>query len=142
VDIGCVKRVTRETIGLFAGIHQVSLTQAIAAQDDQEAWEESGAEVFATHFVDLLAGISKSPSNRASEMDVVVEMDAEKSPQETADALETELLTEDHESAIEFVITRPQKSVVTPRPSREENQTAYANMLLEAEMAGVSLLPN
>jgi len=53
-----LKRVKRETEGLFAGIFPISLTRAIEAQDDPEQWVASGAEVFSQSLVELLEEIS------------------------------------------------------------------------------------
>jgi hypothetical protein len=55
-----VKRVHRETEGLFAGLFPISLTNAIAAKDDRGLWELSGAEEFAHDLVDMLTDMSAS----------------------------------------------------------------------------------
>ncbi|MGR3661844.1 MAG: dynamin family protein [Paracoccaceae bacterium] len=55
-----VKRVQRETDGLFAGLFPISLTNAIAAKDDRGLWELSGAEEFAHDLVDMLSDMSAS----------------------------------------------------------------------------------
>lgn len=55
-----MKRVERETDGLFSSILPISLTEAIAGRTDQARWEESGAEAFTQTFIDLIHGISKS----------------------------------------------------------------------------------
>jgi len=47
-------RVRRETEGLFFDLFPVSLTEAIAAGEDREIWESSGAEPFVKCLVDLL----------------------------------------------------------------------------------------
>jgi len=49
-----LKRVRRETEGLFADCFPISLTQALAAKDNREQWEESGAEAFMERLVELL----------------------------------------------------------------------------------------
>ena len=49
-----LKRVRRETEGLFAGLFPISLTQAMGAQDDGEQWENSGAEEFSAKLIDLI----------------------------------------------------------------------------------------
>ncbi len=41
-----VKRVARETEGLFKGLFPISLTRALAADGDAEKWTASGAEAF------------------------------------------------------------------------------------------------
>ncbi len=47
-------RVRHETAGQFAGIFPISLTQALASQDDPEGWADSGAEPFIAHLVDVI----------------------------------------------------------------------------------------
>lgn len=49
-----LRRVRRETEGLFADCFPVSLTMAAAADDDPDKWEESGAEPFMTRLLQLL----------------------------------------------------------------------------------------
>jgi len=49
-----MKRVKRETRGLFHKVFPVSLTQALAAGEDNLTWEKSGAEPFVKCLVDLL----------------------------------------------------------------------------------------
>jgi len=49
-----LRRVERETEGLFAAVYPVALLQAIAGRNDWEAWTESGAEAFSQGFVSLL----------------------------------------------------------------------------------------
>ncbi|MEL7344825.1 MAG: GTPase [Pseudomonadota bacterium] len=49
-----VKRVERETQGLFAGLYPVSLLDAIAAQDDREKWEASGADAFTQALIEMI----------------------------------------------------------------------------------------
>jgi hypothetical protein len=49
-----LRRVRRETEGLFADCFPVSLTIAAAADDDPDKWEESGAEPFMTRLLQLL----------------------------------------------------------------------------------------
>ncbi|PWE31394.1 hypothetical protein DDZ14_12835 [Maritimibacter sp. 55A14] len=49
-----LRRVRHETDGLFGGYFPISLTQAIAAKDDREEWERSGAEAFMERLVELL----------------------------------------------------------------------------------------
>ncbi len=54
------KRVRRETQGLFAEVFPISLTQAVAATDDREQWEQSGAEAFSLSLIDLLQKLNES----------------------------------------------------------------------------------
>ncbi len=53
-----VKRVGRETDGLFKALFPISLTQALAAGDDPEKWNVSGAEAFSDALMELLNEIS------------------------------------------------------------------------------------
>lgn len=55
-----VKRARRETKDMFADIFPISLTRAIAAQDDREQWERSGAHEFFQGLVTLLHELSAS----------------------------------------------------------------------------------
>jgi GTP-binding protein EngB required for normal cell division len=52
-----VARVKKETQGEFSAIFPVSLTDALAAGEDRDAWVASGAENFTQHLVDLLITI-------------------------------------------------------------------------------------
>ena len=54
-----VKRVRRETQGLFAGLFPISLTEALAGHDDRNLWEMSGAEAFTQCLVDLTHDLSQ-----------------------------------------------------------------------------------
>jgi hypothetical protein len=49
-----LRRVRRETEGLFADCFPVSLTMAAAADDDPDKWEASGAEPFMARLLQLL----------------------------------------------------------------------------------------
>lgn len=51
-----LRRVRRETDGLFAEVLPISLLQALEAGEDREIWEASGAERFTTKLVELLHG--------------------------------------------------------------------------------------
>ena len=52
-----MKRVTRETDGLFADRLPISLTQALVGRDDPQMWESSGAEAFTARFIELLQSL-------------------------------------------------------------------------------------
>lgn len=52
-----LRRIRNETEGLFAGIHPISLTEAVEGRNDWELWQNSGAEAFSQAFVDLLNGL-------------------------------------------------------------------------------------
>lgn len=49
-----VRRVEKETEGEFAAVFPISLTDAIAAGDDRDAWAASGAENFTKFLIDLI----------------------------------------------------------------------------------------
>lgn len=53
-----MKRVDRETRGLFRALFPISLTRAIAAAGDPEKWESSGAGPFRAALVNLLEEIA------------------------------------------------------------------------------------
>ncbi len=53
-----VKRVSRETDGMFGGTFPVSLLQAIQAGEDYDKWEASGAGPFTTHLIDVIEKLS------------------------------------------------------------------------------------
>ena len=57
-----VKRVGRETDGLFKELFPISLTQALSAGDDPEKWSSSGAEAFSNALIELLNGLSDGGS--------------------------------------------------------------------------------
>ncbi len=62
-----MKRVERETKGLFAARLPISLTEAIAAGTDRDAWERSGAEAFTQRFVDLIHELARELGHPAEE---------------------------------------------------------------------------
>ena len=49
-----LKRVQKEAGDLFEAIYPVSLTEALAAEEDAGLWDASGAAAFVEHLVDLL----------------------------------------------------------------------------------------
>ncbi len=53
-----VKRVARETVGLFYDLFPISLTQALAAKEDAEKWESSGAAGFMEALEELIQEIA------------------------------------------------------------------------------------
>lgn len=54
-----IKRVTRETDGQFSGIYPVSLLQAIAAGEDQDKWDASGAGPFVHRLIETIEKLTK-----------------------------------------------------------------------------------
>ena len=53
-----LRRVKSETDGLFRGVFPVSLTQAMGAGDDIEAWNASGAEEFTQALLEIVLGVN------------------------------------------------------------------------------------
>ncbi len=66
-------RVTSETEGLFRAVFPISMTQAIAATGDAEAWEASGAAAFADHLLPLLEDIADGLDRHAEAQDTAGE---------------------------------------------------------------------
>ena len=62
-----MSRLTRETGSLFNRIFPISLTEAIAGQDDYDAWSKSGAADMMDHLAELVANLSVQPSPSASQ---------------------------------------------------------------------------
>lgn len=54
-----IKRITRETEGQFSGIYPVSLLQALAAGEDQERWDASGAGPFVHRLIETIEKLTK-----------------------------------------------------------------------------------
>ena len=53
-----VKRVGRETDGLFKELFPISLTQALSAGEDSDKWSASGGEAFSNALIELLNRLS------------------------------------------------------------------------------------
>ncbi len=53
-------RLNKETQGLFGATFPISLTQALAAGDDSEAFEASGGGAFLEHFISMIEELSKT----------------------------------------------------------------------------------
>jgi hypothetical protein len=53
-----MRRVERETEGLFTARLPISLTEALAAGDDEQLLERSGSARFRNHLLDLIAGLA------------------------------------------------------------------------------------
>ncbi len=49
-----LNRVRKETHGLFRAVYPISLIEALAAEEDRELWETSGAEEFTQALLDLI----------------------------------------------------------------------------------------
>jgi len=57
-----VARVDRETKGLFSAVFPISLTEALSAGEDRQAWEMSGADAFVQSLIGLLTTVQKEPT--------------------------------------------------------------------------------
>lgn len=67
-----LRRVERETEDLFAKIFPISLTDALAAGDDRDAWAKSGAEAFTQALIDLVQDLSATMGSSAADADAGV----------------------------------------------------------------------
>ncbi len=59
-----VRRIRKETNGLFYNVYPISLTDAINAGDDRAAWEASGAEEFVQALIDLIHALGSQIGSR------------------------------------------------------------------------------
>lgn len=66
-----LKRVAAETQGQFAGFFPISLTQAMAAGDDQEKWQASGGYAFTNALFDLVYRLAESDAMEQTEAEPV-----------------------------------------------------------------------
>ena len=55
-----LKRVEKETAGLFGGTFPISLTQALAAGEDEAKWNQSGAGAFTEHLIDTVQELTQT----------------------------------------------------------------------------------
>jgi len=49
-----LKRVKKETDGLFSAVYPISLLEALNAEEDFETWKTSGAAAFSEHLIEIL----------------------------------------------------------------------------------------
>jgi GTP-binding protein EngB required for normal cell division len=110
-----VKRVTKETDGLFADVFPVSLTDALAAGDDREAWEKSGAEAFVLGLLDLVYAVTEY----GTDDDRMAPVDGPVSNGLPIDVLAE--VTEDGEDAVEVDANPSQPSVLPRRVERPQS---------------------
>lgn len=59
-----LKRVQRETDSLFNHVYPVSLLDALNAEDDKAAWENSGVAAFSEHLIELLIASADGKKSR------------------------------------------------------------------------------
>lgn len=106
-------RVRRETKGLFRELFPISLTEALAAADNRETWDHSGAEPFVKCLIDLLMN-RESPTEEAETenrraSDAAVQPGTAKQVTSQATEIATENATEnttEHSSGIRIMPTR------------------------------------
>ncbi|MFK7746181.1 MAG: dynamin family protein [Roseobacter sp.] len=60
-----IKRVERETDGLFNAIYPVALLDALKCGEDSDVWEQSGAAAFSEHIIKVLLGNVPVPAIHA-----------------------------------------------------------------------------
>jgi hypothetical protein len=112
-----MKRVTRETDGLFAARYPVSLTRALQAEYDRDQWVSSGADAFTQRLLELIEALSQSA---LSERD----QDALRPCEATAPAAAPAPMPGDNFRRLEVAQTPPQAPFPAPtegpaiRPAR------------------------
>ncbi len=57
-----LRRVRAEAEGMFNGVYPIALTQALAAGEDRELWETSGAEAFSQALLDIVEVVASAPA--------------------------------------------------------------------------------
>jgi hypothetical protein len=108
-----LRRVRHETAGLFAEVFPISLTEAVAAGDDRDRWESSGAEAFTTALVDILHGLQKALGSVPDDpLDRPLAEDMTTGVPEPVPATPTRVVPR-------RVNLRPSRAVRTPRPDRD-----------------------
>ncbi len=69
-----IRRVEKETEGLFRSVLPVSLIKAIEAKDDPEAWAESGADALMAELVELVDEVNSGSNDRPKSRRVRTQM--------------------------------------------------------------------
>lgn len=127
-----VRRVEKEVNGNFAGVLPISLTDAIAAGDDHDLWQKSGAEAFAIAMIEIVEAIAKG--NRSTPANGPAQT-AETAPLKSETAIASILTLRTPEQVV--CDTQPQvtpnritrsssRSKRPPRPTSPENQPPFA----------------
>lgn len=111
-----LKRVRKETEGLFKAVYPLSILKAIEAGDDFAKWSESGAADFIDHLIDLLLNPSPRPEPVVDDVPVTdpeaVELAAVSSSDDVGTAEPVALETEPMEAGpVELSITADQAVV-------------------------------
>jgi hypothetical protein len=110
-----VRRVQKETDGLFADVFPISLTEALAAGDDREAWEQSGAEAFILGLLDLVHAVTEYGTDE----DRMEPVDPSKAPGLPLDVLAADIDGDEESSGAEAQMAST--SIIPRRVMRQNN---------------------
>ncbi len=117
-----LKRVRAETSGLFSEVHSISVTQALAA-DEEDEWERSGANAFVNALVDIISSHADNAFSRIS---------TDNRRLETASFID--MSKPDKRAALTspyFTVIRKDQQVRTPRPPKEDKLVPFQDILFE-----------
>ncbi len=95
-----LKRVASETRGMFSEYFPISLTQAMAAGDDQPKWVSSGAYAFTNALFDL---VNRLADSAAMQTDEHVESDAPEEAESVAEGIAGPSLVSSHFDRLRLV---------------------------------------
>lgn len=130
-----LKRVQKETEGLFGGIFPISLTRALAAGEDEQKWEASGAAAFTEHLIATVQELTQTVANMDQtlyvarpDVDAIVPVDVMND--ETL-VLENPVV----EGATQGTATMPRRVVAAertarPRPERDVDAISHPSQRL------------
>ncbi len=108
-----LKRVRKETEGLFKAVYPLSIIEAINAGDDVTKWQESGAADFVDHLVELLLNapekddsvpVTSQEATKAPQLRVFSDSQASCPPQEVGDTLSGETSPRTQNASAEPVV--------------------------------------
>ncbi len=105
-------RVKRETEGMFEAIFPISLTQALAAGEDEAKWAASGANAFADHLIDLVMRLTEVVSRSMAPLYTAEPPESRLPPQQTR---RIQPLKQSKPGALKAV---REEDIVTPRRVR------------------------
>jgi hypothetical protein len=117
-----LRRIQRETMGLFSAIMPISLLEAVNAGDDIDAWNASGAEAFMTRLTDVITDFKagKETPEKTSQDTVEEAAPREVSISDVGPAPAPELQMDAADASADRIVprrVRPKaKSSRTPRP--------------------------
>ena len=100
-----LKRVKKETAGLFGGTFPISLTQALAAGEDEAKWDASGAGAFTEHLIETVQELTQTVAN-----------------------MDQSLYLARPETAVVAASTEPQETLVLENPISVDGESAPATM--------------